>query len=497
MTRKLSTPHDPPAAGAATSGAQWPVEPDSLSELFEPEPPLSETQAAAEARRCLQCFDPPCQQQCPAGIAIPRFIRMLRSGNRRGAAEVVRSANPLADSCGVACPDEHYCAAVCTRGQIDEPILIRRLHRYATSGGARAAPRAMLPARSLGQRVAVVGAGPAGLSCAFELQRAGVAVVLYEERRRAGGVLAHAIPRYRFPDETITGDLRWIRSGARDRQAETDRRAHARPRAGSRQDSIAGLEIRCGEQITDLAALARSFDAVCVAPGAIAHQVRLVGADLRGVSTALEFLELSRRRRYRNRVGRRVVVIGGGNIAVDGAMAAVRCNLAGGSADRAVDSRARAIPEVHLVYRRSRAEMPAWERELLEAERAGVQIHLLEAPVRILGSRGRVSGIRLQKMRLGRRDASGRPAPQSVPGTEFELPCDQVLLATGTGLSDWARGLPHTRTGWLRTDARTRKVQDRIYAAGDATGAEQSIVSAVRDGKSAARAIVARLRREA
>jgi NADPH-dependent glutamate synthase beta subunit-like oxidoreductase len=370
-------------------------------------------------------------------------------------------------SCGEACPSDRYCAAACTRAELDTPIRIRELHRYATRMGERAAPRPLRHAPRSGQRVAVVGGGPAGLTCALELRRLGVDVVLHEARSTLGGVLAHAIPLDRFPDETIAADGRWVVERA--------------------IDAPATLEVRLNHPIEEPAELAAVFDAVYIAPGAVPREPRIPGSDLGGVMPAIAFLEACRRRRYRQRVGRRVVVVGGGNVAVDAAMAVVRCGLEGGGAVR---------PRVHLVYRRARRDMPAWEREMREAEELGIELHLLAAPLAFLGHAGRVEAVRLQTMRPGPLDGTGRPAPEPVPGAERELACDQVILATGLELDRRLTRLPRTRSGWIRAHERTRRVGGMLYAGGDAIGSDQAIVTAVGDGKAAAAAIVAALRRK-
>jgi dihydropyrimidine dehydrogenase (NAD+) subunit PreT len=412
------------------------------------EPRLRADQAIEEASRCLQCFDPPCAGACPAGIVVPRFIRMIKSGNLSGAAEVVRSANPMVMSCGVACPDEQLCGAACIRGQIDRPIEIRRLHRYATEiGEAEWRRAAMRPTHAAGPRVAIVGAGPAGLSCASVLRRGGARVTLYEAADRPGGVLARTIPLYRFPDRVVKQDIRWI-SGAS---------------FGAR------LDLKLGAEVRDLKRLAARFDAVLVATGLCDVPAAWEGAALPQVVSAEAFLARCRKSAYRNPVGEEIAVIGGGNVAIDAAMAAVSC---GGPRRR----------QVHLVYRRSRSEMPAWEREIALAERAGVRFHFLVAPRRFVAASGkgkpRLGGIEMDRVRLvgGR----ARPRPVTIPGSAFFFPCDMVILATGQ----------RVEPAILAQLASLRR-NEKIFVAGDVAGSEQAIVSAVRDGKGAAHEILA------
>jgi dihydropyrimidine dehydrogenase (NAD+) subunit PreT len=418
------------------------------------EPSFLPTEALNEAWRCLQCFDAPCARACPSGIVIPRFIRMIRSGNLRGAAEVVRSANPMAASCGLACPDEQLCAAACLRARIDAPVAIRRLHRYATEIDDATGPRHRRTPSPAGARVAIVGAGPAGLSCASELRRFGIRAVVFERRDRVGGVLSSAIPLYRFPETAVGCDL-----------------AFAAGDAGV-------CEVRLRVEVGSVAKLAAEFEAVFLSTGLAAHGPTIPGAELKGVAEAEEFLESCRRRRYRVAMGTEVVVIGGGNVAIDAAMAAVRCGAA----------------HVRILYRRTRVEMPAWEREVIEAERAGVVFQYLVVPVELIGARGRLSGVRLQRAALGPPDASGRPTPAPIAGSDFVLPCANGILALGrrvdrASLDD----LPLTRGGFLKVNPRTGQVRGNVYAGGDAAGGEQTIVAAVRDGKRAARAIAAAL----
>ena len=430
-----------------------------MSELLGMEPLLRADQARTEALRCLQCFDPPCTAACPAGIVIPRFIRMLATGNVRGAAEVVRAANPLVSSCGVACPDEQLCGKACVRAAIDTPIEIRRLHRFASETGEgeglTAAPPPPLARRA--PRVAVIGAGPAGLACAWELKRAGVAVTVYEAEKKIGGVLTRTIPLYRFPEERIARDAAWSLGGS------------------------GTVKLRLGERVIHPEALVREYDAVFVAVGLSGVPPTWRGAALRGVVSADAFLELTRARRYYNPIGRQIAVIGGGNVAIDAALAAVRCAQVQGVA-----------ATVHLLYRRSRKDMPAWEREIALAERAGVLLHQLVAPERFVGARGALTGIELTRTRLVNDKAGTRPRPEPVPGSAFLFPCDQAIVATGQALgATLSAKLPRTADGFLRVSAATHEAADGIFAGGDATGGEQTIVAAVRDGKRAARAMLA------
>ncbi len=468
--------HALPAHAARGPGAgERGVAPRDGDGVFAQEPLLSPAEALAAAERCLQCFDAPCQAHCPAAIPIARFIRMIQSGNLRAAAEAVRGANPLAGSCGRACPEEQYCAGACTRARLDGAVAIRRLHRYATALDRR--PRPVRAVGAAGGCVAIVGAGAAGLACACELKRHGVNVTLYEQRSTPGGVLAHTIPLYRFPSAAIKADtLQALRAPVSPGSAAVP----------SDPAIVPTVTVLTDRTITDWQALADAFDAVFVAPGAVARTMDWPGRDLRGVGDAIAFLERCRRRAYRLPVGRRVAVVGGGNVAIDTALAVARCGLEGVAGER---------PEVHLIYRRSRRQMPAWDREIHEAERAGVHLHVLTQPVEALGRGGRVQALRLRRTRLGPPDAGGRPVAEVLPDSDFELPCDQVLLATGMELGATVSALPRTRAGWLRVRPASGRMRGNLYAGGDAIGADQSIVAAVRDGKRAARAILRRMGR--
>jgi NADPH-dependent glutamate synthase beta subunit-like oxidoreductase len=434
--------------------------------------------ASEEAERCLQCFDAPCTKACPAGIVIPRFIRMIRSGNVRGAAEVIRCSNPLALSCGLACPEEQFCASACTRGSIDRPIEIRRLHLFAIEEEEAIGPRQPRMAATDQARVAVIGSGPAGLACASELRRLGAKVLLYERRNLLGGILSHSIPLYRFPNKTVLRDASWALG------IPVKEVAAARP--GQQKDHPAlesRVELRLGAAVRDVEALAREFDAVFLAPGLDPPPPAIPGSELKGVERAEEFLQNCREARYQNPVGDAVIVIGGGNTAIDAAMGVARCGE-----QRAGSGRKK--PRIQLLYRRSRAEMPAWEREVREAEQRGIVIQPLTLVLSFVGKKGMLTGVRTQRAVLGRKDARGRPRPVPLEGTESLVSCDQAIVATGMRLDRALVGkLPLDARGLLVRQAGTGKVRGNIFAGGDAAGGEGTIVTAVRDGKAAARAI--------
>jgi NADPH-dependent glutamate synthase beta subunit-like oxidoreductase len=427
---------------------------------------FTEAQAIHEAAKCLQCYDPPCTKNCPTGIVIPRFIRMIQSGNYRGAAEAIRYANPMALSCGLACPSESLCVSVCNREQIDAPIAIRRLHRFATEWEERNKPRNPMATEKVTGKVAIIGSGPAGLACASELRRYGVKVTVFEKEKIAGGVLAHIIPSYRLGKAELKRDVNWTlgKTGVK----------------GS-----AKLEL--GRTITDLDKLSKKYDALFVAPGISDHKAQLPGDDLKGVSIAHEFLTQCRRRNYRNIPGSEVVVLGGGNVAVDAAIAAMRCGQIGQKSP---------APNVQILYRRTRAQMPAWDSEIRDAEAAGVSINYLIIPLEFVGARGRVTGIKVSRARLSDTVVKGRPRPVAIPDTEFVIPCDQAILAMGMSVDqNNMSGLIYVRRGYVRSNKSTGLVKENIFAGGDAAGADQMIATAVKDAKTAANAILDLLRK--
>jgi len=401
-----------------------------------------------EAARCLTCFDAPCVSACPARIDIPGMIAMVRSGNLSGAAAAVRSANALAATCGAVCPAEVYCQPACTQAKKGAPVRIREIHQYATMS-ERVRPLNPVAAPPTGKSVAVIGGGPAGLGCAFGLAMRGHAVDLYNEGP-PGGVPARSIPLFRLPWDLLAQDTGFIAPWYSHRDCVVDGPGYER--------------------------IAATHDAVLIAVGLGQDRpLGIPGEQLSGVVPVLEFLEGARRHAETFRTGERVVVIGGGNVSLDAAATARR-------------SGAR---EVTLLYRRTLNEMRAWSAETGEARRQGVEFRFLSVPVEITGAGGVVAGVRCRRTRLGAtRDASGRPVPEEVPGSEFAVPADTVVVAIGQVMrASWLADLARTGAGYIRVDGDFKTSVPGVFAAGDAVGGEGTIVLSVAQGMRAAGAI--------
>ncbi len=426
-------------------------------------PPLSDDEALVEADRCLECGGPyapaPCVVACPAEVDVPGFVGAIARGEPELAAEIVWSENLLGGTCARVCPVETLCQGACVllhEGR--DAIEIGRLQRHATDRGYAAGVRLRRPTRPRAGRVAVVGAGPAGLACAGELAARGYTVTVYDERHEIGGLVRYAIAPYRqqrdpLPEEAAALLLLGVR-----------------------------FELDCPiDSPQALRELELNADAIFLGVGMGADaDVSYPGDELEGVWESLPFIEAIKTDAAPE-LGGRVAVIGGGNTAIDVAIESIRLGA----------------DEVTMVYRRTRDEMPAYPHEVEQALAEGIHILFLANPVRFVGER-RVAGVECLEMRLGEPDESGRRRPEPVPGSEFLLEADTVVKAIGqrprAEFLSWVDGLELDRSGHVVVDDGGRTGNPRYYAAGDACNGGATVVEAVRGAKLAAASIAETLR---
>jgi NADPH-dependent glutamate synthase beta subunit-like oxidoreductase len=433
-------------------------------------------QAIAEADRCLLCHDAPCSQGCPADTRPAEFIRKLRFRNLTGAIRTIKANNILGGACGELCPTHRLCEKECsarfasrTRPEgADRPIQIGKIQRFLVEHGWRTGFFPLAKAAPREERIAVVGSGPAGLSCAAELAKHGFPVTVFEARPEPGGVLRYGVVAYRLGLEFLNNELKDIER--------------------------LGVEFRCGQPIAGDAGAERlleeGFRAVFLAPGLWeAETLKAKHRPQSGVYSSVEYLAALRDGRLKQMAaavgGRTVAVIGGGSVAMDCVESAVRLGA----------------KDVYLVYRRSFAQMPAEPDERIEALAAGVHFLLLNQPVDYaVDRRGKLKGIRLVRTRLGAPDASGRRGPQAVKGSEWTLDCEIAIEAIGNRApKESVRWYPHVKTSAERLIAvqpKTGRTSAKgIYAGGDIVRGPALVVQAVRDGKAAAAAIIQSLSR--
>ena len=432
--------------------------------------------AQLEAERCLQCAKPHCIEGCPVGVLIPQFIRKLREGDLVGAVDVMKEKNNLPAICGRVCPQEAQCEAYCVLGKKGQPVAIGRLERYVGDYALREQTNPPKPAPPTGRKVAVVGSGPAGLTCAVDLAKLGHKVVIFESLHLPGGVLVYGIPEFRLPKSIIQAELK----------VAVD---------------YLGIEILTDHVIGNtytLDELLSEYDAVFLGTGAgLPSFMRIPGINLNGVMSANEFLtRVNLMKGYRFpefdtpvKVGHRVAVIGAGNVAMDAARSAKRLQMMA----RASQGDGQAGDEVHIVYRRSRTEVPAREEEFHHAEEEGIIFDFLTNPVEILGDgQGNVRALRCIRMMLGEPDASGRRSPIPIEGSEFEMPMDTVIFALGTSPNPLvfmdASGLERTKYGTVvvKDEETGRTTMPRVWAGGDVVTGAATVVSAMGAGKRAA-----------
>jgi glutamate synthase (NADPH) small chain len=423
-------------------------------------------QALQEAGRCLGCKKPSCVEGCPVGVPIPRFIKALREGDFREAISIIKEANLLPAVCGRVCPQENQCEKRCVLAKKFDPVGIGRLERFvadrALSDGVLSPP---VVAPKTGKKAAVVGSGPAGLTCAYELARQGHEVVIYEALHEPGGVLVYGIPEFRLPKKIVNNEIDALRNmGVR-----------------IMTNAVIG-------RLFTLDELMKEHDSCFIGSGAgLPKFMNIEGENLNGVYSANEFLTRVNLMRaylfpeYDTPIsrGERVAVFGGGNVAMDAARTALRLGAA----------------EVVLVYRRSLEELPARKEEVHHAEEEGIRFELCANPVRILGDdQGRVRAIKCVRMELCEPDASGRRTPKPMPGSEFEIPAHTAIVALGTDanpiIPQSAKNLRVDKRQYIIADEGTGQTSmEGIFAGGDIVTGSATVISAMGAGRKAARAM--------
>ncbi|GAB4318785.1 MAG: NAD(P)-dependent oxidoreductase [Candidatus Sumerlaeia bacterium] len=434
-----------------------PLSADQLAGNFaDLNPPLTRDEAVAEAARCLFCFDAPCTRACPTHIDVPKFIRQILHDNPAGAAETIFTQNIFGGSCARACPTEVLCEGACVdRALVNRPVQIGRLQRYATDHAMKRGLRFFQPGPDSGRRVAVVGAGPAGLSCAHELRRLGHAVTVFEARNAPGGLNTLGVAAYKITTEFSLDEIQAILE--------------------------MGIDLRLNSPVSpeQLARLRREFDAVFLGIGlGETQRLNIPGEDGPGVWEGLAFVFQTHTRPLGEcEVGRRVVVIGGGNTAIDCAVQAARLGA----------------QKVIVAYRRTQEDMPAYKFEYELALADGVEFEWLAAPIEFVHQDGALRAVKMQRLR---QEGRGRRAPLTpVPGGEFLIECDMAVKALGqTPLADWLVRVEGVRleNGRVVVDPATGAVAGGapgLFAGGDCINGGAEIVNAVQDGKTAARGI--------
>lgn len=429
----------------------------------------SREEALLEATRCLNCKNPRCVSACPVGLKIPVFISKLVENDIPGAAAVIAEDSSLPAVCGRVCPQETQCEGSCILGVKGEPVAIGKLERfvadYSRSHLEEIRPEAVQERKQSAAKVAVIGSGPAGLACAADLAKWGYDVTIFEALHKAGGVLEYGIPEFRLPKEKVLrGEIEDVlKLGVK---IETD--------------------VVVGRTVTVDSLLDRQgFAAVFIGTGAgLPKFMNIPGENLCGVFSANEFLTRNNlmcayREDYMTpiHIGRKVCVVGGGNVAMDAARTALRLGA-----------------EVHVVYRRTEAELPARKEEVHHAMQEGIIFDMLTNPVEIVGNeKGWVSAMKCIKMELGEPDASGRRSPVPVEGSEFEIETDTVIMALGTTsnplIARTTAGLETTRRGGIAADETGVTSRPGVFAGGDAVTGAATVILAMGAGRTAAKAI--------
>lgn len=440
------------------------VDPGTRSETFE-EVALGYTEelAKAEAARCLNCKNPFCVEGCPVNVRIPQFIKKITEGDYEEAYKIIKQTNTLPAVCGRVCPQETQCEAKCVRGKNGEPVGIGRLERFVADWHNENIDEIPRKAVLNGHKAAVIGSGPAGLSCAGMLAQKGWDVTVFEALHTPGGVLVYGIPEFRLPKATVRKEIcSLVDMGVK---IETN--------------------VVVGKTITIDELFEEGFEAVFIGTGAgLPKFMGIPGENLNGVYSANEYLtRVNLMKAYENRETpilhpERVAVVGGGNVAMDAARCAKRMGA----------------KEVYIVYRRSEEELPARAEEVEHAKEEGIIFKFLTNPVGITGDEKRfVNGITCINMQLGEADSSGRRRPVELPGSEHTIDVDCVIMALGTTpnplIKSATQGLETQKWGGIITDENGRTTKDFIYAGGDAVTGSATVILAMGAGKKAAEAI--------
>ena len=435
------------------------------------EVPLGYTkeQATLEASRCLQCPTHPCIDGCPVHINIPAFIKEIKQGNLQEAIDIIHESNLLPAVTGRVCPQEDQCQAVCVMGKVGDPISIGRLERYVADWELenRKKGKFTLPQKEppKNKNVAVVGSGPAGLSCAADLARMGYNVTIFEGFHKTGGVLTYGIPEFRLP--------KWI--------IEEEEKLFRKIGVNFQTNALIGRTLTIKELMD------KGYEAVFIGVGAgLPRFMHIPGENLNGIYSANEFLtRVNLMKAYKFpeydtpiKVGKRVAVIGGGNVAMDSARTALRLGA----------------EHVYLIYRRSRKEMPAREEEIVHAGEEGIEFNLLTNPVRYIGDeKGFVKQVECIKMKLGEEDASGRRRPIPIEGSEFKMDIDQAIVAIGTTpnpiVPKTTEGLKTGKHGIIWVDENLQTSVSGVFAGGDIVTGAATVITAMGAGRKAAASI--------
>lgn len=428
----------------------------------------TETQARVEAERCIQCGGAPCKNGCPVGVPIPEFIKHIQEGDFKGAVDTIKTTNLLPAICGRVCPQENQCQKFCTIGKMmkapEKAVAIGRLERFVADW-ERAHDQITVPtpAPETGKKVAVIGSGPAGLTVAADIRRAGHSVTVFEAFQKTGGVMVYGIPEFRLPKELVAKEV-----------------DNLKKMGVEFKTSFLVGRTQTLEQLLDEG----GYDAAFIGTGAgLPKFMHIEGENLIGVFSANEYLTRSNLMKAYDREhadtplyeAKRVAVFGGGNVAMDGARTALRLGA----------------EKVYCVYRRTRAEMPARIEEVAHAFEEGVDFHFLENPTKFIGDdKGRLVGVELLSYELGEPDSSGRRRPVAIPGTEHVLDIDAAVIALGNDsnplMAQTTQGLNVTKWGNIIVDENQKTSIPRVWAGGDIVLGAATVILAMGEGRRAA-----------